>query len=439
VLTLKTNDLSQLGALIKTSSGQDSVVNAGQSKKEKNSRHKRLKNHNTGGELPFSKSAQEPLKNEFVLRRDIEVVCWNVKATISKASKRDELIPVLKRAQENSGTDGRDIACHLLGEEIGREVVGFRLLAICESLGLLESSKEQNRLRYLLTNEGKKALESGSVMVPEEGTWTIWASNDALLNHPVLYIEPFREGSVFDEICGDKRKETKDRNDKFKSLPSWLRDACSITAIPAAIGNELIRLDHIDTKIELIENNASLALEWIPEVKSLKIKGSIKNQPVDATPEAPDVSFNDVWQELLENEKLWPYWEESKERLLTSFTSTNSAERSLMKRQLELAKPRLDKFGSFELTRRTVAIFPQSYGDAKEWAEWKLQSLIKTYAIKAEFTRWRQQALQPFEKYSEVIALPTRSEIAIDVWKKRRSQQGTSNIWHLVAVEDWGI
>lgn len=436
---MKANNLSQLGALIKNSSGQNFVVNTAQSKKEKKSSHKQLEKQNARGELPFSTSAQEPSNNEFVLRRNIEVFCWNIKATIAKAAKRDDLIPILKRAQENNGTDGRDIASHLLGEENSREVVGLRLLVICESLGLLERSKEQNHARYHLTDKGLKALESGKVMVPEEGTWTIWASNDPLLNYPILCIEPFREKSAFDEVYGNQRKETKSRNDKFKSLPHWLSNAYSITATPTAVGNEIIRLDHIDAKIEHIEKNAHLTLEWRPETRSLKIKGLIKKQPVDATPEAPDILFGNVWRELLKNENILPYWEASKERLLTTFTSTNSTERSLMKRSLKIVKPRLHKFGSFDLARRNVDIFPQSSEDAKEWAEWKLQSSITTYAIGEKFTRWRQEALQFFEKHSESISLPTRSELAIDVWKKRGSQQDESNIWHLVAAEDWGV
>lgn len=405
--------------------------------------HKQPVKQSAGDKVPHSTSQHATLKNlkseEFILRRNINVSCWNVKATISKEAKRDDLMPVLKRAQENDGTYGRDIAKHLLGEEIGREIVGIRLLTICESLNLLENRGGRNQPRYFLTEEGERALYSRYVMVPEEGTWTIWASDDPLLKHPILYVEPFREGSASDEVWGNKSKDSKARKDRFENIPHWLRDACSITQMPAAIGNEPIRLDHIDTKIERIADNARLALEWRPEINSLKLNGSIKKIPVNSSPQAPEVSFSDVWQELLENEQLWHQWQEAKGRLRVSFDLTNSTERSLLQRRLDFVKPGIEKFGNFEQIHRKVALFPQSQEDAQRWAEWKLKDQIHTYATEAEFAKWRQQALGLFEEYSNAIELPTRYELATDAWQNRYDRKNTSTIWHMMAVEDWGI
>ena len=403
---------------------------------------------NAGHKMSSSKSAEKRSKSvkseDFILRRRIDVSCWNVKATISKATiskatKRNDLLPVLKRAQENNGTNGRDIAKHLLGEGVGRETVGVRLLIICESLGLLANQGERYHASYCLTEEGMKALESGNVMVPEEGTWTIWASNDPLLNYPVLRVEPYKESSAFDEVYGDKKRETKDRNSNFENTKRWLRDACSKVDMPAAIGNELIRLDHIDTKVEPIDSNAQLTLEWIPKANYLEINGSIHGSSVRATPKAPETLFNKVWWELLENECLIRQWEELRECLLVSFDSTKGTERSLMERQLEFAKPRLYQFGNFEPTCQTVAIFPQSQEDAQKWAEWKLQNQINTYATELVFPTWREEALRPFDEYSDNIELPTRDELAFDIWEKRDDTQNVSTVWHLMAAKDWGV
>lgn len=445
---MKTYDFSKPSTLIKTPCGQHTVAKAEQPqskkvKSEMTSGHKQPEKQSTGGRLPHSTSRHKTLKNEkseaFVLRRNINVFCWNVKATISKEAKRDDLMPVLKRAQENNGTYGRDIADHLLGEEVGREIVGIRLLAICESLNLLENRGGKNPPRYFLTEEGERALDLRRVMLPEEGTWTIWASDDSLLKHPILYIEPFHEGSAFDELRGNKSKDSKARNDKFEKIPHWLSNACSITKLPAAIGNEQIRLDHIDTKIERIADNARLALEWRPEINSLKLNGSIKGNSVNSTPDAPEISFSDIWQELLENEQLWHQWQESKERLLVSFDLTENVERSLLQRRLAFVKPSIEKFGSFDQIHRKVALFPQSQQDAQHWAEWKLQNQINTYATEAEFAKWCQQALSLFEEHSNAIELPARNELATNAWQNRYDRKNTSTIWHLMAVEDWGI
>ncbi|MCW7554499.1 hypothetical protein NX722_18095 [Endozoicomonas gorgoniicola] len=431
---MKTNDLSKLGTLMRASGSQQHAAKAKETK---------LKKLNAGHKTSSSRSAEKRSKSgkseDFVLHRNIDVFCWNVKATISKAAKRDDLLPVLRRTQENNGTYGKDIASHLLGEEVGREAVGVRLLDVCESLGLLVNQGERSRPRYYLTEEGEEALKSGCVMVPEEGTWTIWASNDPVLNYPVLRVEPFRECSAYHEIKGDKKGELKNRNENFEDTSRWLRDACSVVNMPAAIGNELIRLDKIDTKVECIDSNAQLTLEWIPKANYLEISGSIDGSSVNATPQAPDVSFNTVWQELLENERLWGQWEKPKERLLLSFDSTKGAERSLMQRQLEFAKPRLYQFGNFGPTCRTVAIFPKSQEDAQQWAEWKLQNQINTYATESVFPTWREEALRPFDEYSDTIELPTRDELAFDIWEKRDDTQNVSTVWHLMAAKDWGV
>jgi hypothetical protein len=445
---MKTNNFSELGALMKTTGRQHSGAKTEQpasgkikSKKPLGPRHQeKTKNKGEPVLSPLKKEAlKSPRSDALILRRDIEVHCWNVKATISKASKRDDLIPILKRAQENNGTWGRDIACHLLGEEEGREVVGERLLTICESLGLLENQGEKKLSRYFLTDEGKRALESGNVMVPEEGTWTIWASNDPLLTFPILRVEAYSEASSFDEVYGKKKSEAQARNANFKNIPNWLSGACSIIHMPAAVGNELIRLDHIENRIEPIEAKSHLTFDWTPKTKSLGLKGSIDESLVEANPIAPEVSIDDVWREILESEELWSQWDESKKRLVVSFELLDDAELSSMQSRLEFTKPHLEVLGTFASTYQVVEIFPESLKDAQQWAEWKLLNQINTYATEAEFARWCHKTVHPFEEYSDSIVLPTRAEIAGKIWESRNEQQNTSTIWHLKAPEDWGI
>lgn len=446
---MKTNDFSQLGALMEA---QDNLPHGGTNSRLKTpnypKKHKAKKqvsqqaplNASKDLKMPKTKSVTNPEKAElFVLRRNIKVQCWHVKATIAKAQKRDDLLPVLMRAKENGGTYGADIAAHLLGEEVGREVVGIRLLNMCESLQLLENRGEKNRPRYYLIEEGEKALESGNVMVPEEGTWTIWASDDPLLDYPILNVEPYEESSAFDEVYGDKKKDTRDRNSHFENLPRWFHGAEGIAAMPSAIGKELIRLDSIEKRVETLPPNASLNIEWSPEGGSLKLKGSIGEQPVSSTPKSPDVLFGDIWQELMENEYLWRQWDEYKQRLLVAFDSTTDRERSSLSRRLEFSEPGLYEYDLFDPASRTIDIYPESHQDAQDWSEWKLKSLISSFATQTEFTQWQQQARELFSEYSRDIELPDRSELAQVAWDGRDEQPNSTTKWHLVAVEDWGI
>ena len=390
--------------------------------------------------------------NEFLLRRNIKTLCCRIKATISKAAERDDLMPVLIRARENNGTYSKDIAQHLLGEAEGREIVGKRLLDIGTSLGLLENKGESHRPRYYLTKDGEKALESNKVMVPEEGTWTIWASNDPLLNYPILHIAPYHEASAFDEVFGKKKQETKERNDSFEDVPAWLKHAESTADMPIALGNELIRIDNIDNKIEKVDANTNLVVKWFPEKSELHVEGNINGTSVNSTPNSPQVDFGSLWQELLKKENLWDQWQEAEKCLLVTFEETDESERASMLRQLRFSRPDLHKFGKFESTSQNIEIFPQSLEDAQLWARWKLLEKINAYATKAIFTKWQEEARLPFNEYANQLTLPQRETLAQHYWNNRNVSQAqqkqthnqqnlknTSSLWHLVAVEDWGI
>ena len=169
------------------------------------------------------------------------------------------------------------------------------------------------------------------------------------------------------------------------------------------------------------------------------LEGSIFEQSVSSTPKSPDVLFEHVWLELMDNEGLWQQWNEHKQNLLVTFDSTTERERSSLRRRLEFKRPSLSDYGRFEDTSRTVEIYPESLQDALEWSEWKLKSLISTFATQALFAQWRQQARELFPEYSRDIELPDRSELSQAAWDDRDDQTNSTTKWHLMAVEDWGI
>ena len=90
-----------------------------------------------------------------VLKRSVDVQCWHVKGDVGFPKRREELMAVLLRVQENPLTDAGDIAEHLLFERLAREQVALRLLAIAEEYGLLERS----RSGLQLTSAGVEAMK----------------------------------------------------------------------------------------------------------------------------------------------------------------------------------------------------------------------------------------------------------------------------------------
>lgn len=444
----KINDFSELRSLVGEPGGAETFNKKGKKSARSSNRKGNLKpkreNQSQGPQNPpksnrKKRSSGSQNLSHLVFKRKVKVYCWNVKATIALLDRRDDLMPVLKRALENDGTHPKDVAGHLLGEEVGREVVGRRLLDSCTGLGLLEKRGEQQRPRYFLTENGHKALEAGSVLVPEEGTWTIWACNDPLLDYPILRVEPYNESSAFDEVHGNKKQEARDRNDGFERFPKWLEASLGKVSRPSAVGTKEIRLDSIGSSVDPVADHSDLEIIWTPEARGLNLNGNLSGSDVHATPPAPKVSFDDVWRELLKGESLWDSWAQEANHLLVSFDQTESSEREPMQRNLKFSKPNLAKYGSFEPTSRRVEIFPATESDAQAWAEWKLKNRINTYAIESDFFVWREQSISCFGDYGNALTLPARSELAGRIWSERQNQEKQSRTWHLMAVEDWGI
>lgn len=135
------------------------------------------------------------MNRNIILTRQVEIQGWNVIGQIAKPQKRQELGPVLMRAQETNGTDARDIVENLLFGS-SRTVVARRLLQIGVSLGLL---KEANN-KFTLTDRGEKAIQTGEVFVPERGTWTLWISEDQLLPSPIVRVDDFKDEDAHAEF-----------------------------------------------------------------------------------------------------------------------------------------------------------------------------------------------------------------------------------------------
>ena len=197
------------------------------------------------------------MSRRIILERSVSVRCWRVVGQIARTRERTELMAALLRASENDGTDTRDLAEHLLFDSQSRRVVAERLLHIGVTYGLLE---EQGRRVFVPTEAGRQAIHTGEVFVPEDGAWSIWASDDPVLPSPVLRIEPWSEPTAYDEINGKQRKNPRKRREE--ALPAWLREVIKTPVTTAAGHAEGIRIDHLADKAEAVNSKRSLRLRW---------------------------------------------------------------------------------------------------------------------------------------------------------------------------------
>ncbi|WP_312243962.1 hypothetical protein [Stutzerimonas nitrititolerans] len=365
------------------------------------------------------------------LERDLKVQCYRVIGEVAKAGKRSELMAVLQRAAEQGerGTDARDIACHLLFDEQSRTVVGQRLLQIAESYCLLERHERS----YILTDSGRVALQSGQVFIPEAGVWTVWASDDPLLDYPVLRVEPWREPAAREEVRGKANQEQR----RPEELPGWLKRCIGHSGKPAAAAGNALRLDRLEAKGEKVDADSQLRMSWDIRAGTLHLKGSCAQASVDTVLPAPRLTAAQVWQQLLEQQRLWDSWDQVLSALRVSFAETEPVERESMQRVLRISWPQLKGLGTFRATEiRQVPLLAASFEDAEEWAEWRLIERLRDYATCERFATWQQEATAPFTEFD--LTMPERAELAQAVLDDESERQ-TAQDWYLLAAEDWSL
>ncbi len=366
-----------------------------------------------------------------VLQRRISVRCWNVLGMVAKASKRPELMPVLLRAREQTHTSAEDVAEHLFFERRSRRVVAERLLRIAASYGLLV----HNEHGFTLTEAGLTALNSEQIFVPERGSWTMWASDDPLLDYPVLRVDPWSEPTAFDEVRRVNNRECDTR--EFLDVPHTLRAAVGRVAATPGGGGSVLRVDELADKAESVKPDDNLKLVWNVGERKMRLEGTLRDARLSTVLEAPNIPLQHVWQQFLEAQGLWSSWDRARNALLVGFEETSDRERESLLRDLAITTPTLSDFGKFDaLTIQDVLLHARTPSDARHWAAWRLQARLRDYATRERFDAWTKEAMEPFATYR--ISVPSRADLARDAWA-RRGDRPSPIAWHLAAAEDWSL
>lgn len=411
------------------------------------------------------------MNSNIILERSVPVRCWHVVGKIAKTRERPELMPVLLRARETGGTDARDLAEYLFFEPRSRRVVGERLLHIALSYGLVKKEEpehgalsirgsedpfplsfhplridpwkepspyeeirgeEESDGVFALTEAGETVIDTGEVLAPEYGAWSIWESEDPLLPFRILRIDPWKgEPSAFDEVRG--KEQESDR--RPVPLPDWLRDVAGKPVKPAAQDATVVRIDELEEQAEVVDG--SLCLRWNVGDGRLQLTGSLEGKREESELEAPPISPDQIWFDLLAEEALIERWDMDRQKLRVSFDETDETEREAMFRDLTFESPDVSGYGKFDsLTVPGISIMAESEADAQSWAEWRLQARIRDYATSERYATWRKEAADPFDQYE--VRLPTRTELFEEFWN-RTTNRPEPRAWRLAAAEDWNL
>lgn len=372
------------------------------------------------------------MDKNIILMRPVEIQGYHVIGEVAKSRKRKELDPVLWRAREKFETNAQDIVTHLkFGPS--RKVVAQRLLNIGELLGLLEATGDSRKKNFVLTDQGERAIETGEIFVPEDGAWTLWTSTDPLLQSPILRVDPFEGEKAVREIHSNSN------NDQSNNTPGYLRAAMGkeITP-PASIDGITVRVKNLEDKVQKAgDSNAKLNLLWNIGEGNLRLKGTWEGKKVDTELQPPDISSDDIRDDLLASEGLSKKWDRQHRALRVSFDEIDDIERETMACDIEFSNPSLLDFGQFETFKvEQVPITACSPTDAQEWSNWRLKSRISDFATSELYNKCWEEASKPLNKFYP--SCPPRSDLASEAWDES-SERADTRTWYLIAVEDWNL
>ncbi len=368
------------------------------------------------------------MMNALILERELKIWTGRVVGTVATACHREDLLPVLLRAGDEGSTSAEDVAEHLFFSRDGRKRLAERLLVIAERLDLMERRSAE----YVLTEAGQIAARSERVFVPRDGAWTIWATSDPVLPSPILRIDPWQDGSAFEEV---RKNGEKKPGREFATLPGFL-SADRKPKLAAATGSD-VRIDRLEKKVAPAHDEGDqLRLRWNVTEATLGLTGRLNGKRVDADLDPPPISGDDVWRALLEGEGLWRRWDRDRQALRTAYADTRDLERRAMARDLALVAPGVPDCGRFERTEvKAVPLLPASVEDAALWARWRLAASVDRYATGDRFETWREQAAAPFDEFD--VQLPSRAALCEALAGDDLPR--SINPWHLRAAEDWRL
>ena len=157
---------------------------------------------------------------------------------------------------------------------------------------------------FALTEAGETVIDTGEVLAPEYGAWSIWRVRI-----------PFSPSAFFGSTLG---RESPARSTRFAvrnresdrrpvPLPDWLRDVAGKPVKPAAQDATVVRIDELEEQAEVVDG--SLCLRWNVGDGRLQLTGSLEGKREESELEAPPISPDQIWFDLLAEEALIERWD----------------------------------------------------------------------------------------------------------------------------------
>jgi hypothetical protein len=360
---------------------------------------------------------------EVILTRDVDVQEYRVVMEISKTEKRDDILSVLKLADETREPISAETICRkLLADRPTR--VGENIIRRLNGLGLLYNRR--------LSEKGREALEWGQVFMPQRGSYRIYCTKDPLLPQVLLNLK--EEGEI---PRWDFARKKKQEEDSAVPLPEWLKEIEGNVVQLLGRDSETIRVEEVEGKClpKGSSGGAPLSISLVLRMSGhneLSLSGRFERRLPP-----PDIRFEDVWMSVLGDRS--DDWSKEVAVLLCSFDDLSDSDRRTFTINLELKAPLLPVLGKFKRTViRNVPVAPRHTKDAQQWAEWLLIETLPGYVSEEEYETHMKQVSASFPRHQ--IRLPGQEELAKSAlgeeWKFGEGGPMRKEYWYLRAPID---
>jgi hypothetical protein len=383
-----------------------------------------------------------------VLSRRVAVEAFVALAEIGVPSQREEILAVLKMASELGGqARPEDVNVKLLGRP-PEFPQGDRILTLVESYGLMEKAGTRESGPHHLTEAGQDSLQKGEVMIPEEGSYLLFATRDPLFIEPILRIDraPDVEKEEVNRYLGRKRNGSPQEG-QVKSIerPNYLEkykggyifhqaaksgEQIQVNSISERVGPSLTRLD-VDVVLEL--------------ESGLPAKMKVRASPNGYSPgevyseTAFDMSYAEVLGAITSGLGQMKAVQ-GEQTLLIDWDQVNPAEAERFLKQVDVREVELGRFGRFKAARLTLPILPRREKDAIDWGNFLLRRGVTGYLEREAHDKLREEIASRFGKLYGPGPLAKQldhfDEMLTKATEEKREGKVSELYWFLNAPQD---
>ena len=371
---------------------------------------------------------------KIALDRNVEIVCLDVLMDISKKSdKRADLVAVAKRAKELKGKITPEAVCTDLINRPDATSAGERILIRCQDIGILDG-------KYRLTEDGIRAAKEESVFIPERGVYRIWCTEDSLVSQKFLRYEQKDDGALwthFSRVSPKKAKGSPKKKGKIDKTPKWVQDL-SGKELQVYGTDEVVRIENVEDKCRTVTGSSpSLAVKLsVEQFESPQVNLSSEKWKVDSVIDAPKLSFDDIWNNLLQQTGYKVrYWVSN--FLELNYDDLSDPEKRSFFRDIVINKPAIKKFDTFKKTRlERIPISPRTKKDADKWAGFLFENSLNEYlsrdGYQSKFDAVKQNPA--FYRFSDQLILPKQQALSEKV--RKENELLPREFWYLQAPLD---